>query len=64
MRPTRADRAERLDAGIARMVEILELGRWPTGMTLSDDDREAIEWNLEIARRERAERRRADHARA
>ena len=62
---TRAEhRAEALDAAIRRMVDILEAGQWPTGMALSEDDREAIEWNLEAARRERNERRRAERARA
>ena len=51
-----------LDATIARMRGYLEVGRWPSGLELNAEDRRIVEYNLDLARREREERRR--HARA
>jgi uncharacterized protein YeaC (DUF1315 family) len=50
-------RVDVLDRTVARMVRILELGKWPSGLELTPTDRELVEWNLELVRRERAERR-------
>ena len=56
---------DKLDAAIARMAELLDTGRWPTGLRLTLEERRTVEWNLELAKRERAERRRrATYARA
>jgi len=60
-------RLEALDAGIRRMRGILEAGSWLTGEQLTLEDRRVVEWNLELALRDRANRRRrgmARHARA
>lgn len=46
-----------LDRTIARMIRILDTGRWPSGMRVAVAERPIIEWNLELARRERTERR-------
>jgi uncharacterized protein YeaC (DUF1315 family) len=51
--------ASTLDSTIARMRSMLELGRWPSGLELTDEDRRIIRWNLELAIRERSERRNA-----
>jgi hypothetical protein len=49
--------SEVLDRTIARMVRILDTGRWPSGLRLAPAERPLVEWNLELARRERTERR-------
>ena len=48
-----------LTSTITRMQLILDTGRWPSGLRLSPAERPIVEWNVEIARRERDERRRA-----
>jgi uncharacterized protein YeaC (DUF1315 family) len=50
-------KVDALDRTISRMQGMLDLGRWPSGLELTDEDRRLISWNLEVARRERAERR-------
>lgn len=49
-------RTDTLDRTISRMQGMLDLGRWPSGLELTTEDRRLISWNLELARRERAER--------
>jgi len=56
-RPARARaRVDDLDRTIVRMQRFLDLGRWPSGLELTAEDRRVIAYNLELARRERRER--------
>ena len=49
---TKEPRVE-LDVIIARMQRVLDTGHWPSGSEVTPADRRSLEWNLELARRER-----------
>lgn len=48
---------EALDRTVRRMRDMLDRGCWPSGLELTAEDRRIIGWNLELAERERDERR-------
>ena len=52
------------DATIRRMQRILDTDEWPSGLALNDEDRRILTWNLDVARRQRDERRARARTRA
>ena len=60
--PAVDDDVDHLERTIARIRGILRAGRWPTGLPISPDERASLDWHLELAQGERAERRRRARA--